>query len=222
MKIIGTSLSLCSIMLITGCKEKDSPSSNNSASTQAPSILYPLVEGNQWMYLQTIESDAPRKSTVFRHVSATTPLGGHDHMLVRTEGLREWMRFTPEGLIVGYLARGNAPPQPIMPPQFCIKLPLSAGNKWEWSGEDKRFGEVVHNYLNEGSEDITTPFGKTFKTTRISLKIYRKGAAVPQKPVLTLTRWFAPDVGIIKEVEQTNDPAVTTTLELATLTNERR
>jgi hypothetical protein len=108
-----------------------------------------------------------------------------DLLTVDEHGIICWARVNLDGELIKFI-----------PPQTIIAAPLKKGASWNFNG---RAGElkVQQNYNVLGEEKIDVPAGK-FQVFRIHGQ-----QMTPNR--MTIDRWFAPGVGIVKDVTTMQD-----------------
>jgi len=77
-------------------------------------------------------------------------------------------------------------------PFVRLKLPPVKGDKWEWKGELAK-EKATASFTNEGEDEIKVPAG-TYKAWKVTVAI-EQGATKQ-----TGTNWFAPGVGIVRQI----------------------
>jgi hypothetical protein len=111
------------------------------------------------------------------------------------------------------------------PPRDELRFPIVSGRSWDWEGD--LGGGMVAKIVSrvEGEEEVVVPAGK-FRAYRITSTTFDKkqndqaeamrwispNIGVEVQPVFTLVRWFAKDVGIIKEMLRRSDVELTSIL----------
>jgi hypothetical protein len=108
-----------------------------------------------------------------------------DLMSVDDHGIICWARINLDGELVRF-----------NPPQTMIAAPLKKGAGWDFNGQAGDL-KVQQHYDVVGEEKIEVPAGK-FHAYRIHGE-----QTVPSR--MTIDRWFAPGVGIVKDVTTMKD-----------------
>jgi hypothetical protein len=103
-----------------------------------------------------------------------------DLLTVNEQGITCWARVNLDGELVKF-----------SPPQTMIAVPLKKGAGWNFNGQAGEL-KVQQHYDVVGEERIDVPAGK-FQTFRIHGE-----QTTPNR--MTIDRWFAPGVGIVKDV----------------------
>ena len=103
-----------------------------------------------------------------------------DLLTVDEHGITCWGRVNLDGELVKFI-----------PPQTMIAAPLKKGAAWNFDGQAGEL-KVQQRYNVLGEEKIDVPAGK-FQTFRIHAE-----QTTPNR--MTIDRWFAPGVGIIKDI----------------------
>ena len=103
-----------------------------------------------------------------------------DLLTVDEHGITCWARMNLDGELVKF-----------RPPQTMIASPLKKGAAWNFDGQAGEL-KVQQHYDVVGEEKIDVPAGK-FQAFRI-----RGEQTTPNR--MTIDRWFAPGVGIVKDV----------------------
>jgi hypothetical protein len=112
--------------------------------------------------------------------------------------LTEWLRQTPNGLLLGKSSDAEQGQEvPMVPPEKLLSPTLKAGESWDWKAAD---GSVVMQTKVVGPADLTVPAG-TFHTTEISndATVEIEGGMI----TIRQTSWFASGVGYVKQDTET-------------------
>jgi hypothetical protein len=174
--------------------------------------IIPTVPGMAWRYKMTQEVSAGirvpdakpdpdgkiRGSVVYR-IEGTEDVDGKqllkfemhragvitntDLLTVDERGVLCWARINLDGELVKF-----------NPPQPMIAMPLKRGARWNFDGRAGEL-EVHQQYEVAGEEDVQVPAGK-FHAFRI------QGEQISPNS-MTIDRWFAPGIGIVKDVTTT-------------------
>jgi hypothetical protein len=171
--------------------------------------LIPTTDGTSWPYNMTEEigtglnipdakpdADGKIRLPVLYRIDGTENVDGKDLLkfemhragvitntdllTVNEHGIICWARINLDGELIKF-----------EPPQTIIATPLKKGAGWDFNG---RAGELtVHQHYDVvGEEDIEVPAGR-FRTSRIHGEQASPSA-------MTIDRWFASGIGIVKEV----------------------
>ena len=108
-----------------------------------------------------------------------------DLLSVDDQGITCWARINLDGELVKF-----------NPPQTMIAVPLKKGAAWDFDGQAGEL-KVQQHYDVLGEEEIDVPAGK-FHAYRIHGE-----QTTPNR--MTIDRWFAPGVGIVKDVTTMQD-----------------
>ena len=108
-----------------------------------------------------------------------------DLLTVDEHGITCWARVNLDGELVKF-----------SPPQTMIAAPLKKGAAWDFDGQAGEL-KVQQHYDVLGEEKIDVPAGK-FQAFRIHGE-----QTTPNR--MTIDRWFAPGVGIVKDVTTMQD-----------------
>jgi len=108
-----------------------------------------------------------------------------DLLTVDEHGITCWARVNLDGELVKF-----------SPPQTMIAAPLKKGAAWNFDGQAGEL-KVQQHYDVQGEEKIDVPAGK-FETFRIHGE-----QTTPNH--MTIDRWFAPGVGIVKDITTMRD-----------------
>lgn len=108
-----------------------------------------------------------------------------DLLTVNEQGITCWARVNLDGELVKFT-----------PPQTMIAAPLKKGAAWDFDGQAGEL-KVQQHYDVVGEEKIAVPAGK-FQAFRIHGE-----QSTPNR--MTIDRWFAPGVGIVKDVTTMED-----------------
>jgi hypothetical protein len=173
----------------------------------APAI--PIAPGTSWRYNMTEEAgkgfsisnlrantDGKIRLPVLYRVEGTENVDGKDLLKfemhragaitntdllsVDDHGITCWARINLDGELIK-----------LNPPQTMIAVPLKKGAAWDFDGQAGEL-KVQQHYDVLGEEEIDVPAGK-FHAYRIHGE-----QTTPNR--MTIDRWFAPDVGIVKDV----------------------
>jgi hypothetical protein len=178
----------------------------------APAI--PIAPGTSWRYNMTEEvgkgfslsnlradTDGKIRLPVLYRVEGTENVDGKDLLKfemhragaitntdllsVDDQGITCWARINLDGELVKF-----------NPPQTMIAVPLKKGAAWDFDGQAGEL-KVQQHYDVLGEEEIDVPAGK-FHAYRIHGE-----QTTPNR--MTIDRWFAPGVGIVKDVTTMQD-----------------
>src|SRR6266508_2346186 len=171
--------------------------------------LIPTADGTSWRYNMTEEigkgldirnaktdADGKIRLPVLYRIDGTENVDGKD--LLKFEMHRggaitntDLLAINEQGIICS--ARINLDGKFIKfnPPQTMIANPLRKGARWDFNGQAGEL-TVRQHYDVVGEEDIKVPAGK-FHAFRIH------GEQASPSP-MTIDRWFASDIGIVKDV----------------------
>jgi hypothetical protein len=180
------------------------------ASAIAAPVI-PTADGTSWRYNMTeeigkglnipdakLDADGKIRLPVLYRINGTENVDGKDLLkfemhragvitntdllTINEHGIICWARLNLDGELVKF-----------DPPQTMIAAPLKKGASWDFNS-DTVGGELkVHQHYDVvGDEDIKVPAGE-FRTFRIH------GEQTSPSP-MTIDRWFASGVGIVKDV----------------------
>jgi hypothetical protein len=178
----------------------------------APAI--PIAPGTSWRYNMTEEvgkgfslanmkadADGKIRLSVLYRVEGTENLDGKDLLKfemhragavtntdllsVDDHGITCWARINLDGELVKF-----------NPPQTMIAVPLKEGAAWDFNGQAGEL-KVQQHYAVVGEDKAEVPAGQ-FQAYRIHGE-----QTMPNR--MTIDRWFAPGVGIVKDVTTTQD-----------------
>ena len=176
--------------------------------------LVPTVPGTSWRYNMTEEvgrgfnvsgvkadADGKIRLPVLYRLEGTENVDGKDLLKfemhragiitntdllsVDDHGIFCWARINLDGELVKF-----------NPPQTMIAAPLKKGAAWDFNGQAGDL-KVQQHYDVVGEENIGVPAGK-FEAFRIHGE-----QTSPNR--MTIDRWFAPGVGIVKDITTTQD-----------------
>jgi hypothetical protein len=173
--------------------------------------LLPTADGTSWRYNMTEEigkgldvrhattdADGKIRLLVLYRINGTENIDGKDLLkfemhrggaitntdllTVNEQGIVCWARINLDGELVSF-----------NPPQTMIANPLKKGASWDFNS-DTVGGELkVHQHYDVlGEEDINVPAGE-FHAFHIQ-------GEQTSPSLMTIDRWFAPGVGIVKDV----------------------
>jgi hypothetical protein len=92
----------------------------------------------------------------------------------------------------------------IEPPMPILRLPVAAGDHWDWKGKFKSAAgdlDADATFLVAGPEKTVTPAG-AFDAFKVEQRLVVHAAP---DVVTTTTLWLAPGVGLVKQVIETPD-----------------
>ena len=176
--------------------------------------LIPTAPGTSWRYymteeigkgldLKNVKTDADRKIRlpVLYRLEGTENLNGKDVLKfemhragtitntdllsVDDHGITCWARINLDGELVKF-----------NPPQTIIAAPIQKGVAWDFDGEAGEL-KVQQHYEVTGQENIEVPAGK-FQAFRI-----HGDQTTPNR--MMIDRWFAPGIGIVKDITTIQD-----------------
>jgi len=176
--------------------------------------LVPTVPGTSWRYNMTKEvgrgfnvsnvktdADGKIRLPVLYRLEGTENVDGKDLLKfemhragiitntdllsVDDHGIFCWARINLDGELIKF-----------NPPQTMIAAPLKKGAAWDFNGQAGDL-KVQQHYDVVGEENIGVPAGK-FQAFRIHGE-----QTSPNR--MTIDRWFAPGVGIVKDITTTQD-----------------
>jgi len=176
--------------------------------------LVPTAPGTSWRYNMTEEvgrgfnvsgvkadADGKIRLSVLYRLEGTENVDGKDLLKfemhragiitntdllsVDDHGIFCWARINLDGELVKF-----------NPPQTMIAAPLKKGAVWDFNGQAGDL-KVQQHYDVVGEENIGVPAGK-FQAFRIHGE-----QTSPNR--MTIDRWFAPGVGIVKDITTTQD-----------------
>lgn len=163
-----------------------------SVSLQAPDAgHFPLQTGNEWTY--TLANGAEMKV----RVTGTQKVKGVDCAVLETtfgtQTTRDSLALSAEGLLLYKTESGGAATE-FATPVLRARLPFKEGDRWTVTIREGG-APGTYEYRTEGIEEIAVG-GKTLPCRRITTTY-----ATPQGPA-TIALWFAPGVGMIRQVYQ--------------------
>jgi hypothetical protein len=180
---------------------------------------YPLALGTSWTYhlhkdvgpLAHFQGDDARmakngmvETTVIAHVVGTEDISGITYTRVEATGQGklaniDWYALTPAGLLharaVDYVAQSQSD---FDPPEVLLGRTLAPGESWNW--QDRK-GEVSSKKTASAPEQITVPAG-SYRAISVRTEMAIPTQISPTQVVpmnVTMTQWFAPGVGFVKQ-----------------------
>jgi len=188
-----------------------------------PAILcaqdYPLAPGTTWTYHlhkdigplahfggedARMAKDGVIETTLIAHVAGTEEIGGKKYTRVEAMGQGklaniDWYALTPGGLLharsVDYVGENQSD---FDPPEVLLSHTLATGESWAW--QDRK-GVVTSKKTASAPEQITVPAGSyraiSERTDMVVPQQISQTQVVPMN--VTMTQWFAPGVGFIKQ-----------------------
>jgi hypothetical protein len=172
-----------------------------SEKNKAPDYS-PLKPGTKWVY--ELNNDGQKVKLTIQ-VAKLETIGGKSLALVETSvnGMvtsTEHMLATENGV---FRHRNNG--VELTPPVCVLKYPFKKGETWETDATIGNESVKVKGKAGD-SEEITVAAGK-FKTVQAVVDTAFAGNQ------LSVTSWFAPDVGIVKQSVVTNGKTISAELE---------
>jgi hypothetical protein len=147
---------------------------------------YPLKVGNQWTY------KLPAGQEIVVKVAKEEKVD--DAMCVKLESLVNGMVVASEHLAAKadgiYRYTGNG--MKVDPPVLVLKLPAKAGETWKI--DSKLAGQSLQGSFTTGEDTVAVPAGK-YKTITVKTSDMKIGDAT-----IASTIWFAPGVGMVKQI----------------------
>jgi hypothetical protein len=161
--------------------------------TPGETLYFPTAVGTKWVYQSADKFEraeevmaVEEKDGAFR-VTVGRVRGGE----LAAESL---VSVSAAGLSVLTLAVAD-----LTEPLVLLRLPHAAGNNWEPALAGKPWGRVVGTAVADGPDRIEVPAG-VYQAIRVRTEIPfidgRKGKGLAKKTV-----WYAPGVGVVKEVD---------------------
>jgi hypothetical protein len=180
-----------------------------SIAAAQPAPLIPTADGTSWRYNMTEEigkgvnipgakpdADGKVRLPVLYRIDGTEKLDGKDFLKfemhrggvitntdllsVDEHGIKCWARINLDGELVRFDR-----------PQTMIAVPLKKGASWDFDAHAAEIS-IRQHYEVIGEEDVSVPAGKFH-----AFRIYGEQTA-PSR--MTIDRWFATGVGIVKDV----------------------
>lgn len=176
---------LCGLLVLPllGCQSEDHPGDP-----------FPLARGSSWSYKSTTKD--------FRvDVVATQGVGAEQTWTLETyeEGkLTQREVYQRRGGELVVTSRTTSEKEtPLDPAEVYLREPLRLGLEWEWHSANKVYPSIVRGKV-EAWETVTVPAG-AFGAWRV--RTYTKlGGTNPTE--IYGNRWFAPNVGLVKETSE--------------------
>jgi hypothetical protein len=159
-------------------------------SPDKPADYYPLKVGNKWHYL--VELGNGRKVVFLYQIVKIENVDGKRRARVEMVVNGEVKGTEHIGVDGAGVFRYRINEQPISPPACLLKYPVKEGETW--TTETKVGDQPVTMSAKTGiHEEVQVPAGKY---RAISVKTDRTENGIPVR----VTSWFAPDVGMIKQL----------------------
>jgi hypothetical protein len=165
---------------------------------------FPVGKGTRWTY-QAGEEEVVTTS------KGTEKVGDVECVKLTSDNgpstASEWFQVDAAGVTLRKLEQwrnerlAESAPQP---PILRLKFGAKKGESWEWKGEAGAGGQRA-TYTHAGEEAIEVPAGKY---TCVKIKV---DAESPQGKY-TVERWFAKEVGLVKQVIAMGERTATTEL----------
>lgn len=194
---------------------------------------FPLTVGNEWTYQDNVQSAASRVQARTVKVTGSTDVNNVQcHIMeIITDGKltsQDFLALDEKG-VLAYKKEMGSSVFLFSPPLCQLKLPIAAGQEWEWQGDFPGIGESKLFFIVEGQEEVSVPAGK-FKAFKVVMKAFDKKTSdqydamrlmftgssnvkvEPIEPICVQTRWVSKDVGIVKETFKIKDVIITSEL----------
>lgn len=172
------------------------------AANAADSPIFPLEDGQRFVYHEKYrgfrEADDREDDVVFTVKGTAAKVGDEAKVDVAYPDGRAialTYRMTADGIALAskrITQSGTTSDELVRAPELFLTLPLAKGATWKYGPFDARVGD---------DEDVVVPAGK-FHATRLEL-VLGKGVPRPICNVIgmagSITIWFAPGTGIVKQ-----------------------
>ena len=174
------------------------------AKQAKPVSYWPFKVGSTWTLTTHIKQGA-KEQTADQVITVTSVSGGVATLDYKVNGNAvqgEKYRFDANQVM--RIASGPNAGNPISPGLPVIKYPMKAGDHWKWNGTIALMGQTIPGSGElsvSGPEQVKTP-GGAFQAMKVHLVVTI--SAQGQKIVLPNDYWFAPNVGLIKQVANVN------------------
>ncbi len=204
MNFSGITVALCALLLVAA-----------RHSARAENFL-PTEPGTNWVYEMTQElasgvnvpglapdAEGKVKTEVVYRLDGSQVIDGstflkfemhRGHQVTTTE----LMTIDDGGIHCAYRILGDGERVRLTPPQTIVAAPLKRDSSWDFDGIAGG-STVRQHYIMMGEQEITVPAGK-FRAMRILGE-----QKAPDDT--TIERWFAPGIGIVKDVTTMRSPA---------------
>jgi hypothetical protein len=172
------------------------PLSSAPKPKEATPVYLPITVGDRWVMVMQFGGQTFEHREV---VSKVETKGGATHVSITREGpgdpIPDLFRFkvTEKGVFLEGIG-GTA-----YDPPFCpLRLPVAAGDEWteEVAAQPGVRVASTTKYKTVGPEEVEVPAGK-FKAVRVD------SVRTTKDYTATTSIWFAPGVGIVKDVSKT-------------------
>lgn len=172
-------------------KSKPPPSKTRPSISFRDQDCFPIANGYKWTYKQGDQERSVR-------VRGTEKVGSVEAFALVDEW-KEGSQVThfvvdEEGVKVVRIKNATLDEDLSENPFLRLKFGAKKGDTWLWKGTINR-QEQTTTYAHEGVEEIEVPAG-TFTGMKITAK------AKTSTGEFGVTRWYAPDIGLVKEVHQ--------------------
>ncbi len=172
----------------------------------AVSIYFPHAEGNRWE-MEMKGEDGSEKLTL--EILKSSAAAGEGSFLLETRrGSRAIQRdcYVADEKGLSFVSSGIAEPTRIEPPMPILRIPVNSGDRWDWIGKFRTGGstgnarsayEAQASFTVGGPDKVKTIAGE-FEAFRIEQRVV---VHVPNQDTATnTTLWYAPKIGLIKQV----------------------
>jgi hypothetical protein len=184
-----TTIALASLLLVSDASAKKSKPVKPAAD------FFPLRVGDSWTYRNSEEG-----GYTFKVLSEEPQPAGSPRFVVEiSSGVKILNLFSKaDGWVLLYAERypeHEGLEAKYEPPKQYLPIPLTVGQKWEWSGHDPTQTRHTEKNTVTGIEEVTVPAGK-FRAMKVVS--YVTGGAIP----MTKTYWYAEGVGLVKSTTE--------------------
>lgn len=156
---------------------------------------FPLSQGSEWTY-------AFGKDEVTFKVTGEETVDGkkcaiYEAVIKNIPSQKEYYYKTDKEVtsIMRSYANGQVKVK-LEPPETIMKFPLKVGESWTWTGQMGNVEKVTFTFKVAKKEKITVPAG-TFNAIKLDIE-----GTTPQGKSINTERWYAPDVGMIKDASR--------------------
>lgn len=163
--------------------------------------MMPTSVGIIWEYSTNNHPPAQGLSTTVEIVG-TEELAGKNVLKVETRAAgvvtkTELISVSENGIYCHQRTGRDGNPVSFAPPQTVVPSPLKIGAKWEL--DDESGGAPMHQRFTAESEEVVNVPAGTYQAFRLH-------AEQPWPISVAVNRWFAPGIGVVKDVTTTRGP----------------
>jgi hypothetical protein len=182
-----TGILLIFLSALPGLAQEPAPKARTRDSTPD---YYPLKVGSKWHY--QVETGNGQKVTIVHQITKIENRDGKPTALLEESVNGEVQASGHVGVEADGVFRYGFKGTKVSPPVCLLKYPVKEGSSWE---TETTIGNQQYTVSarSRGAEEVQVPAGK-YQAVPVKIETTVKGDKVSN------TYWFAPDVGIVKQL----------------------